>query len=333
MNYLSENTQQTVISQLHAIGKYLCAALASTAILCTASCSDSGPGKVELKMDPDIGQAVFVAPQDAANTFALALEKHDREMLGKLLGADYREVLPLDEVDYDDVHNFLSAWEKHHTLLPEGDKKMLLAVGEDEWTLPIPLVSGTSGWHFDIAEGRERIRIRRIGRNELATMQAVLAYYDAQMEYAEQDRDGDGMLEYARRFDSTPGNQDGLYWEVEPGNKPSPLGPLLGDHAPGGGYHGYFYRILEAQGEHASGGAYSYLIGDRMRAGFAVVAWPKEYGESGVMSFMVSHAGIVYEQDLGPDSAGIAEKIQAYDPDTGWIPAREVNGPQAGVTQ
>jgi hypothetical protein len=159
----------------------------------------------------------------------------------------------------------------------------------------------------------------------------VLAYYDAQMEYAAQDRNGNGLLEYAPRFISTPGTRDGLYWEVQSGENPSPLGPLMADRTPGGGYHGYYYRILEAQGEHAKGGAYSYLIGDRMRAGFAVIAWPMEYGESGVMSFMVSHAGIVYEQDLGPDGADIAESMTAYDPGPGWRPVKEVNGPEVAV--
>ena len=299
MNRLFENTQLTVVSQLHTIAKNLLGLLVAGAILGTVSCSDPDQATVELTVDPVLGQAVFALPEDAANAFVLAVANDDKEMLGKVLGADYREVLPLDDVDGEDVDNFISAWEKHNTLLPQGDKKMLLAVGKDEWTLPIPVVAGTSGWYFDIEEGLERMRIRRIGRNELNTMQAVLAYYDAQMEYARQDRNGNGLLEYAQQFISTPGAQDGLFWEVETGDAPSPLGPLMADHTPGGGYHGYFYRILKAQGEHARGGAYSYMLGDNMRAGFAAIAWPQEYGESGVMSFIVSHAGIVYEQNLG----------------------------------
>ncbi len=330
MNTLSKNTQQTVVSRVQAFGQYLFAALAAGTILLSASCSEPDQASVDLMVDPAIGQAVFVTPEDAANAFVLSLANDDTEMLGKVLGTDYREVLPLDQVDGEDVDRFITAWEKFNTLLPEGDRKMLIAVGKNEWTLPIPIVSGSSGWYFDIDEGLENMRIRRIGRNELATMQAVLAYYDAQMEYAEQDRNGNGLLEYAQRFISTPGTRDGLYWEVEPGETPSPLGPLMADHTPGGGYHGYFYKILDAQGEHARGGAYSYLIGDQMRAGFAVIAWPDEYGDSGVMSFMVSHAGIVYEQDLGPDSASIAAALQVYDPGPGWTPVQEVNGPEAG---
>ncbi len=330
MNTLSKNTQQTVVSRVQAFGQYLFAALAAGTILLSASCSEPDQASVDLMVDPAIGQAVFVTPEDAANAFVLSLANDDTEMLGKVLGTDFREVLPLDQVDGEDVDRFITAWEKFNTLLPEGDRKMLIAVGKNEWTLPIPIVSGSSGWYFDIDEGLENMRIRRIGRNELATMQAVLAYYDAQMEYAEQDRNGNGLLEYAQRFISTSGTRDGLYWEVEPGETPSPLGPLMADHTPGGGYHGYFYKILDAQGEHARGGAYSYLIGDQMRAGFAVIAWPDEYGDSGVMSFMVSHAGIVYEQDLGPDSASIASSMQVYDPGPGWTPVQEVTGTEAG---
>jgi len=333
MNKLSENTQQTVVSQFQACARYLFTALTAGAILLSVSCSESDQASVELTVDPAIGQAVFVTPGDAANAFLLSLANDDTEMLGKVLGTDYREVLPLDQVEGEYVDRFITAWGQYNTLLPEGDRKMLIAVGENEWTLPIPIVAGASGWYFDIDEGVERMRIRRIGRNELATMQAVLAYYDAQMEYAEKDRNGNGLLEYAQRFISTPGTHDGLYWEVEPGETPSPLGPLMADHTPGGGYHGYFYRILDAQGEHARGGAYSYLIGDQMRAGFALIAWPDEYGDSGVMSFMVSHAGIVYEQNLGADGAGIAEAMQVYDPGPGWTPVQEVNGPGAGVSQ
>ena len=300
--------------------------LAAGAVLCTVSCSDSDQGVVELNVDPDLGQAVFITPEDAANTFTEALVNDDAEMLTRVLGADYREVLPLDEVDAEDVDSYITAWEKHHTLLPQGDQKMLIAIGEGEWTMPIPIVQSASGWYFDIEEGLDRMRIRRIGRNELDSMQAVLAYYDAQMEYAQQDRNGNGLLEYAQKFISTSGAQDGLFWEVESGAAPSPLGPLLADRSEGGGYHGYFYRILKAQGENARGGAYSFLLGDRMQAGFAMIAWPEEYGESGVMSFLVSHAGIVYEQNLGPDGADIAEAMSAYDPDADWIAAEEVNG-------
>ena len=333
MNLLFKNTQQTVVSHLRPIAKNLFGFLASGAILCTVSCSDSDQANGELNVDPELGQAVFALPEDAANAFSLALVNHDAEMFNKILGVNFREVLPLDEVDGEDVDNFIAAWEERNTLLPQGEQKMLVAVGEDEWTLPIPIVAGASGWYFDIEEGHDRMRIRQIGRNELDTMQAVLAYYDAQMEYAQQDRNGNGLLEYAQKLISTTGENDGLLWEVEAGETPSPLGPLLADRTQGGGYFGYFYRMLKAQGENARGGAYSYMLGDQMRAGFALIAWPEEYGESGVMSFLVSHAGIVYEQNLGPDGAEVAEAMTDFDPGEGWIPAEEVNGPQADTTK
>lgn len=333
MNYIFNNIQLIELSHLHTMGKRLLGLLATGAILCTVSCSNPGQPVVELEIDPILHQAVFNTPDDAAATFVHAVSNDDEERLGKILGTDYRKILPVDEVSDVDINNFLDAWGEYNTLLPQGNKKMLLAVGEGKWTLPIPIVAGTAGWYFDIDEGLERMRIRRIGRNELATMQAVLAYYDAQMEYAEQDRNGDEMLEYAQRFISTPGTRDGLYWQVEPGETLSPLGTLFADRTPKGGYHGYFYRILKAQGESAQGGAYSYLIGDNMQAGFAMIAWPEEYGESGIMSFIVSHDGIVYEQNLGPEGAGIAEKMLAYDPGAGWTPSKEVNSPQENVEQ
>ena len=333
MNRLLNNTRLTVVSRLHASARNLLGLLAAGATLCTVSCSDTDPSNVELNIDPALGQAVFAAPEDAANAFFLALRNDDSEMLSKLLGAGYHDFLPLDEVDSEDIDNYVTAWEKVNALLPQGGNKMLIAVGEDEWTLPIPVSEGTSGWYFDIEEGLERMRIRRIGRNELSAMQVVLAYYDAQMEYAQQDRNGNGLLEYAQKFISTPDTHDGLFWEDEDGDQFSPLGPLMADLTLGGGYYGYFYRILHAQGESAQGGAYSYILGDRMRAGFALIAWPEEYGESGVMSFLVSHAGIVYEQNLGPDSAEIAEAMESYNPDESWVPSKEVSGPQVNPAQ
>lgn len=212
MNYKTETTQLSVVSHFHAMGKYLLRALVAGTMLFTVAGFASDETAVELELDPAIGQAVFATPGDAANALVLTLRNHDVEMLGKLLGPDFREVLPLDEVDREDIDRFIEAWVKANTLLPEGDQKMLIAVGEEQWTLPIPVVAGASGWYFDIDEGLERMLIRRIGRNELAAMQAVLAYYDAQMEYAEQDRNANGLLEYAQQFISTPGTRDGLYW-------------------------------------------------------------------------------------------------------------------------
>jgi len=316
-----------VVGQIHRRARYLFSLLALGMILGTASCSDSEEVGGALNIDPALGQAVFAEPEEAANLLAQSLRDRDSELIKQLLGADYKVVLPLDSVDEEDVSNYLNAWDKFHTLVPEGEGKVLIAIGESEWTLPIPITQGSSGWYFDSDEGRERMRIRRIGRNELATMQVVLAYYDAQMEYALQDRNGNGFLEYAQKLRSTPGTTDGLFWENEDGETVSPLGPLIADDSEGRGYHGYRHRILHAQGESAEGGAYSYMLGDNMRAGFALVAWPAEYGESGVMSFIVSHSGIVYEQNLGPDGAEVAMAMASYNPDEGWVATEEVSDP------
>ena len=329
MFYLTDKYCKSLNSWRPVTGRNLTLMLFLLASLLAAGCSDPDDATVELNVDPVLGQAVFLQPEDAANAFTLAVADDDKTMMRQILGEDYRAVLPLDKVDGEDIDNYIRAWEQAHTLLPEGEHKRMLAVGEGKWTLPLPIVQGDTGWYFDIPEGLERMRIRRMGRNELATIQAILAYYDGQMEYAEQDRNADGLLEYARRVISTPGTQDGLYWDTAEGEPQSPLGPLMGDHTPGGGYHGYYYRILEGQGEDARGGAYSYLIGDRMRAGFAAVAWPIEYGESGVMSFMVSHDGIVYESNLGEDTASVAASMTLYNPGAGWSPVQEANGPQA----
>lgn len=326
MKKLFKKTQSSISSQSQAIGKNALRLLAATMVLAAVSCSDTEQAPQGLKLDADLGQAVFAQPADAANAFAVALETKDSEMITQLFGADYFKVLALGEVDSEDVDNYLKAWNLANKLIPQGEDTMLIGIGEGEWTLPIPIIKGDTGWYFDIVEGREGMAIRRIGRNELATMQAVLAYYDAQFEYAEQDRNDDGFLEYAQRFISTEGTRDGLFWEEVDGEMVSPLGPLMADHTPGGGYHGYHYKILKEQGPAAKGGAYNYVLGDRMRAGFAVVAWPVEYGESGVMSFIVSHSGIVYQKNLGPDGEDIAMAMTSYNPDEEWEPAKEVNG-------
>jgi hypothetical protein len=192
--------------------------------------------------------------------------------------------------------------------------------GEPAFTLPIPIVRNKAAlWRFDAALGTERLRIARIGRNELAAMQAVLAYYDAQREYATADRTGNGVREYARKLVSTPGKRDGLYWPAALESERSPLGPLIAQRQPKGpGYWGYHYKILTGQGEHAPGGAYDYVIGGRMRGGFALVAWPVRYADTGVMTFMVSHSGALFEKDLGPDTDALARAMKRFEPDPSW---------------
>ena len=249
---------------------------------------------------------------------ALGSEKADEQKLANLLGKDWKSYIPTKNVDRADVDAFLSLYKKKHQIQPDSPKRAHLVVGDTPWVLPIPIKQGTGGWAFDTKAGADEIRLRRIGRNELATIQSVRAYHDAQMDYAEVDRNDDGVLEYAQKFISSDGQFDGLYWPEEEGIEESPLGPLFGDAAKGDDWHGYHYRILTAQGPSAPGGAYDYRIGGHMTRGFAVIAWPTNYGDTGVMSFMISHDGELFEKDLGRDSTKLAAAITRFDPDSSW---------------
>jgi len=254
---------------------------------------------------------------------ALVSEKVDSQLLANLLGNDWKSYIPTENVDREDVEAFLTLYREKHWVQPDSPERAHLVVGETAWVFPIPIKHVASGWAFDTRAGAEEIRLRRIGRNELATIQAVRAYHDAQMDYAEIDRNDDGVLEYAQKFISSDGQFDGLYWPEEEGVEESPLGPLFGDAAIGDDWHGYHYRILTAQGPSAPGGAYDYKIGKRMTRGFAVIAWPTKYGETGVMSFMISHDGEVFEKDLGRDSTKKAAVITRFDPDSSWSEVKD----------
>lgn len=249
---------------------------------------------------------------------ALGTERSDPDKLIALLGADWNLYIPTKGIDREDVDAFLAYYKEKHQIQLDSPDKAHLVVGNTPWTLPIPLVKAKDGWRFDPKAAAVEIRARRIGRNEAATLQAIQAYFDAQMDYAEIDRDGDGVLEYAQQFMSSDGQYDGLYWPEEEGLEQSPLGPLFGDALPGDDWHGYHYRILSGQGESAPGGAYDYRLGDNMSRGFAVIAWPAQYDDSGVMSFMISHEGQVFEKDLGPETEKLAQAMPTFDPDSSW---------------
>lgn len=274
-------------------------------------------------------QQAFANPDSAAEALIVALgrEKGDPVRLAALLGDDWQTYIPTDDIERKDVDAFLALYREKHVIQPAAPGRAQLVVGNTSLTFPLPLIQGEDGWRFDTKAGGEEIRARRIGRNELATIQSVRAYHDAQMDYAEVDRDGDGVLEYAQRFMSSDGQYDGLYWPEEPGIEESPLGPLFGDDLPDGEWHGYRYRILDAQGQSAPGGAYGYKLGDNMSRGFALIAWPAEYGDSGVMSFMISHDGQVFESDIGPDSEQQARAMTLFDPDSGWHEVEEPAAP------
>ena len=265
-------------------------------------------------------QQTFPSQEAASKALltALGMTRADADRLSRVFGPDWQAYVPDDNIGRGDVNAFIARYKEKHVFEPGPEGRTFLVVGNDAWTFPVPLVSVRDGWAFDPKAGEEEIRTRRIGRNELAVQQAALAYLDAQIDYASVDRDGDGVLEYAQKFVSTDGKQDGLYWADDGTGDESPLGPLFGDETPEGEWHGYRYRILTAQGPSAPGGAFDYRIGDNMNRGFAMVAWPARYADSGVMSVMISHDGDLFEKDLGPDGAQAAMAMTRFDPDSSW---------------
>jgi len=267
---------------------------------------------------PSFAQRAYPTPEAAAEAFTDAVARSDADALRAVLGADWKRFIPTVDVDQDDVYAYLAAWAKSHKIVAAGPDKAVLAVGDQGWPLPIPIAKDAAGWKFDTRAGADEMRTRRIGRNELAAMQAALAYFDAQKEYALRPRTGDGVLQYAQRFVSSPGKRDGLYWPDPSGKDESPLGPIYGGQKPGEGYHGYRYRILKGQGKSALGGAYDYLIKGRMVSGFALVAWPIRYGDTGVMTFIVSHDGVVHQKDLGSTTDAAARAMTRFNPDSSW---------------
>jgi hypothetical protein len=235
-----------------------------------------------------------------------------------------------DVQDEEGRERFLAAYDTKAAIVDQGPAKSVLEVGEDNWPFPIPLVREPHGWRFDTAAGKEELLDRRVGRNEMSVMQVALAYVDAQRDYATYDRDGDKILEYAQRFVSTPGKKDGLYWPSKDGEPESPLGDGFTaaqakgyqvPSAPGdepAAYYGYHYKILTGQGPNAAGGAFDYVVKDNMIGGFALVAYPATYGNSGVMTFVVNHDGSVFQKDLGDDTEKVASAMTKFDPDKSW---------------
>jgi len=260
----------------------------------------------------------FTTAEKAADKLYEGIVAKDGVSIKSLFGEEYLHLLPLDEVDELDRLMFIKAWDKSHKLVAGEQDELFVEVGTKGWTFPVPLIKNVDGWYFDVLSGLEIIRIRAIGRNELSTIQASLAYYDAQKEYAEVDRNANGRLEYAQKFISTAGQKDGLYWETEMTEPLSPLGALYSSEHTDGIYHGYHYKIIKKQGENARGGAYDYVKNNHMIYGFALLAWPAEYGETGVMSFIINQDGIIYDKNLGADTAKLAAEINSFDPGSDW---------------
>jgi hypothetical protein len=268
-------------------------------------------------------QKRFATAQEAADALTEAIRKDDNAAVQAILGVGWRDLIPGNRTHEDDVRQrFLEAWDHGHKLVPDGDGKMYIEAGTTGWVSPLPLVKDAMGWRYDVEAGRKEIIAREIGRDEYTVIQTLLAIVDAQRDYVSMDPMKAGVPAYARRLLSAAGKKDGLYWEARPGEPASPLGELVakaqpGD-APGEGYFGYRFRMLYGQGPDAPGGAYSYLVNNRMIGGFAVIAWPVTYGETGVSTFMVSQSGDVYEKDLGPETPTAAAAITLFSPDKTW---------------
>ncbi len=270
-----------------------------------------------------VAQQSFKTPEQAVEVLAAAANADDMNGVITVLGRNGRDIIVSGDAvaDRSAKASFLSSYNDKHKIVLEGDKTAILMIGQQDWPFPIPLVRDGDQWKFDTAKGREEILYRRIGRNELNTIEACLAYVDAQNEYASMN---EGT--YAQRIVSRPGKKDGLYWPTEPGAPPSPLGPLVADASAAGytvgqkraPYHGYYYKILTAQGASAPGGEIDYVVRGKMIGGFGLVAYPAEYGNSGVMTFIVNHAGEVFQRDLGRKTALIVSRMTEFQPDRLW---------------
>jgi len=278
----------------------------------------------------DIKQREFKSPQDAFNALLDAAKNNDTKELLAIFGPGSRDVVSSGDAVADTLARarFVKSAAEGVKFSKFNDRTLLVYIGKDSWCYPIPLVKSGEGWIFFTEDGKEEIINRRIGRNELNTIRVALAYVGAQREYASKGHDGDTVLQYAQHFLSQEGKKDGLYWETAPGEESSPLGPFIARATEEGyafrkgekpsPYHGYYFKILKRQGSNAPGGELDYVVNGKMVKGFGLVAYPAEYGISGIMTFVVNQEGVVYERDLGPKTEEIAKATTAYNPDKTW---------------
>ena len=277
---------------------------------------------------PAFAQERFASPDAAVDALAAAARSGDANAILKVLGPDGKPIVSSGDpvADSNIRQDFVSAYDAKHAIEMEGDGTQTLVIGDNDWSFPIPLVNKGGQWQFDTSAGLDEILRRRVGRNELSVIQVCLAYVQAQNEYSSLDPAGLGRGVYAQRIVSRPGKKDGLYWPSAEGEVPSPLGDLAAQAAAEGykpgstpiPYHGYYYRILTRQGATAPGGAYEYLARGKMIGGFALIAYPAEYGNSGIMTFMVNQDGTVFQKDLGANTAKLVREINSFSPDGTW---------------
>lgn len=276
----------------------------------------------------DLPQKRFSSPEAAVEALLAAIQAGDEKAMQSILGPGSRQLISSGDSVADSAgrEKFVAAYGQQHSLKASGADTVILNIGADQWPLPIPIVKKKNRWLFDSAKGKKEILNRRIGRNELQIIDAIDAYVDAQHEYASKDCRGGGKVEFAQRLISTPGSRDGLYWEAQEGQQHSPLGPLMARAARDGyttegnlsPFHGYYLKILKGQGKHANGGTYNYIVKGKMILGFGLLAYPAEYGNSGVMTFMVNQDGVIYEKNLGRNTRRSAEAMTLFDPDRSW---------------
>ena len=294
-----------------------------------------------LGVEDGLGQA-FPSPEAAGQSLVAALRSNDQETAARILGPGSDAVMSSGDpvMDKNQLDRFVALYERKNTWIAWSEGVAVLEIGDDNWPFPIPLVNRENGWfdgkpdwRFDTPEGLEEILNRRIGKNELSTIQACLAFVDAEREYYRRNPENRSNPEYARFILSSKGQKDGLYWPTAEGDVSSPLGPIYAEarssgYSPtqkgGKPFEGYFYRILLMQGANAPGGELDYVEGDAMTGGFGLLAYPAGYGTSGVMSFLVNQMGGVYEKDLGPETEEKVASMQSFDPDESWalVPAQ-----------
>ena len=272
-------------------------------------------------------QQRFKTPEEAVEALVKAARSGDSKSVVSILGPGSQELVSSgDPVEDANVRQeYLAAYDAGHRIVTEPGKPSVLVIGPNDWPFPIPMVQRDGQWIFDVPAGREEVLARRIGRNELSTMKAMLAYWDAQQDYADMNKSKSGQAVYAQRIVSSPGKKDGLYWPTSGNEPPSPLGEAVAaatqlGYRPGAGepYHGYRFKILLRQGPTAPGGAVDYIVKGDMIGGFAAVAYPAEYGNSGIMTFIINHEGDIYEKDLGNGTAQLAARMTSFNPDHTW---------------
>jgi len=279
-------------------------------------------------------QQAFDTAKAAVDSLFQACKENDSAALIRMFGPRYRDAIAKidDDEEKDHRQKFWEQSQAYLKLMEKGDDRVELVVGKELWAFPIPLVKESRGWVFSTEEGFKEVLARRISDNEMTAIEVGREFVMAQVEYAAVDRDDDEVLEYAQQIASSPGKRDGLYWEVsaDSAEPQSPFGNLLAEadgtpkeRKPGAPYMGYYYKLLKRQGANPPGGKYEYVINGNMIAGFALVAWPAEYRESGVMTFLVNQSGKVYEKDLKEDTAKIAQEMTEYDPDKSWALAAD----------